>query len=64
MDYCIKHGRIRGPYKTGFHTIRKQLVLSNLTEELMIQNQIKSVDELWNFFKSEIHELQNEFVPK
>ena len=30
----------------------------------MIQNQSKSVEELWNSFKSEIHEIQNKFVPK
>ena len=30
----------------------------------MIQNQRKSVDELWNCFKSEIHEIQNKFVLK
>ena len=30
----------------------------------MIQNQSKLVDELWNSFKSEIHEIRNKFVPK
>ena len=44
--------------------MRRQLVLSNWTENLMIQNESKSVEELWNSFKSEIHEIQNKFVPK
>ena len=44
--------------------MRRQLVLSNWTEKFMIQNQSKSVDELWNSFKSEIHEIRNRFVPK
>ena len=30
----------------------------------MIQNQSKSVEELWNSFKSEIYEIQNKVVPK
>ena len=45
--------------------MRRQLVLSNWTEKFMIQNQSKSVDELWNSFKSEIHEIssfQNNWV--
>ena len=42
----------------------RQLVLSKWTKNLMIQNQSKLVDELWNSFKSEIHEIQNKFVPK
>ena len=37
--------------------MRRQLVLCNWTEKLMIQNQSKPVDELWNSFKSEIHEI-------
>ena len=44
--------------------MRIQLALSNWTEKFMIQNQSKSVEELWNSFKSEIHEIQNNFVPK
>ena len=44
--------------------MRRQLVVSNWTEILNIQNESKSVEELWNFFKSEIHEIQNKFVPK
>ena len=44
--------------------MRRQVVLSDWTEKIMIQNQSKSVDELWNSFKSEIHEIQNKFVPK
>ena len=44
--------------------MRRQLVLSNWTEKFMIQNQSKSVDELWNSFKVEIHEIRNKFVPK
>ena len=44
--------------------MRRQLVLSNWTEKFIVQNQRKSVDELWNFFKSEIHEIRNKFVPK
>ena len=44
--------------------MRRQLVLSNWTEKFMMQNQSKSVDELWNSFKSEIHEIRNKFVPK
>ena len=51
-------------HKTDFNSMRRQLVLSNLTEKFMIQNQSKSVDELWNSFKSEIHEIRNKFVPK
>ena len=30
----------------------------------MIQNQSKSVDELWNSFEFEIHKIRNKFVPK
>ena len=44
--------------------MRRQLVLSKWTEKFIIQNQSKSVDELWNSFKSEIHEIRNKFVPK
>ena len=44
--------------------MRRQLVLSNWTEKLMIQNQSKSVDELWNSFKSEIPEIRNKSIPK
>ena len=44
--------------------MRRQLVLSNWTEKFMIQNQSKSVDELWMSFKSEIHEIRNKFVPR
>ena len=44
--------------------MRKQLTLSNWTEKFMVQNQRKSVNELWNSFKSEIHEIQNKSVPK
>ena len=44
--------------------MRRQLVLSNWTEKFMIQNQRNSVDELWNCFKSEIHEIRNKFVLK
>ena len=51
-------------YKTYFNLMRIQLALSNWTEKFMIQNQSKSVEELWNSFKSEIHEIRNKFVPK
>ena len=51
-------------HKADFNLIRRQLVLSNWTERFMIQNQSKSVEESWNFFKSEIHEIWNKFVPK
>ena len=44
--------------------MRIQLALSNWTEKFMIQNQSKSVEELWNSFKSEIHEIRNKSVPK
>ena len=44
--------------------MRRQLVLSNWTEKFMIQNQSRSVDELWNSFKSEINEIRNKFVTK
>ena len=50
--------------KTDLNSMRRQLVLSNWTEKFMIQNQSKSVDELWNSFKSEIHKIRNKFVPK
>ena len=50
--------------KADFNSIRRQLVLSNWTEKIMIQNESKSVDELWNSFKSEIHGIRNKFVPK
>ena len=50
--------------KTDFNSMRRQLVSSNWTEKFMIQNQSKSVDELWNCFKSEIREIRNKFVPK
>ena len=40
------------------------MLLSNCTEKLMIQNQSKSVDELWNSFKFEIPEIRNKSVPK
>ena len=51
-------------HKTDFSLMRRQLVLSNWTKKFMIQNQSKSVDELWNSLKSEIHEIRNKFVPK
>ena len=51
-------------HKTDFNSMRRQLVLSNWTEKLMIQNQSKSVDELCNSFKSEIRQIRNKFVPK
>ena len=44
--------------------MRRQLVLSNWTEKFMMQNQAKSVNELWKFFKPEIHEIRNKFVSK
>ena len=44
--------------------MRRQLVLSNWTEKFMMQNQRKSVDELWDSFKSEIHEIRNKFLSK
>ena len=44
--------------------MKRQLVLSNWTEKFMIQNQSKSVDEIWISFKSEIHEIRNKCVPK
>ena len=44
--------------------MRRQLVLSNWIEKFVIQNQSKSVDELWSSFKSDIHEIRNKFVPK
>ena len=49
-------------HKTDFNSMRRQL--SNWTEKFMIQNQSKSVDELWNSFKPEFHEKRNKFVPK
>ena len=42
-------------HKTDFNSMIRQLVLSNWTEKFVIQNQSKSVDELWSSFKSEIH---------
>ena len=39
--------------------MRRQLVLSNWTEKFMIQNKCKSIEELWNSFRSEIHEIRN-----
>ena len=51
-------------HKIDFNSMSRQLVLSKWTKNLMIQNQSKPVDELWNSFKSEIHEIQNKFVPK
>ena len=44
--------------------MRRQLVLYNWTEKIMIQNQSKSFEKLWNSFKSEIHDIRNMFVPK
>ena len=44
--------------------MRRQLILSNWTEKFMTQNQSKSVDELWNSPKSQIHEIQNKFIRK
>ena len=51
-------------HKTDFNSMRRQPVLFNWTEKFMIQNQSKSVDELWNSFKSEIHKIRNKFVLK
>ena len=51
-------------HKIDFNWMRRQLVLSNWTEKFMIQNQSKSVDDLLNSFKSEIHEIRNKFIPK
>ena len=50
-------------HKTNFDSMRRQLVLSNWTDKFMIQNQSKSVEELWNSFKSEIQETRNKFLP-
>ena len=44
-------------HKTDFSSMRSQLVLPNWTEKFMIQNQSNSVVELWNSFKSEVHEI-------
>ena len=44
--------------------MRRQLALSNWTEKFMIQNQGRSVEELWNSFKSETDEILDKFVPK
>ena len=44
--------------------MRRQLASSSWTEKFMIQNQSRSIDELWNSFKSEIREIRNTFVPK
>ena len=46
-------------HKTHFNSMSRQLVLSNWTEKFIIQNQSNSVDELWNSFKSAIHEIWN-----
>ena len=48
-------------HKTDFNSMRRPLVLYSCTEKSMIQNQSKSIDELW---KSEIHEIRNKFIPK
>ena len=48
-------------HKTDFNSIRRPIVLYSRTEKPTIQNQSKSVDELW---KSEIHEIRNKFIPK
>ena len=56
LDYSQPKERF-AYHKIDFHSMRSQLVLSNWTEKFMIQNQSKSVDELWNSFKSEIHEI-------
>ena len=64
---CLDYSQPKERYvyhKTDFNSMRRQLVLSNWTEKFMIQNQSKSVDELWNSFKSEIHEIRNKFVLK
>ena len=50
--------------KTDFNSMRRQLALSNWTEKFMTQNQSRSVEELWNSFKSEIGEILDKFVPK
>ena len=63
LDYSQPKERYVYP-KTDFNSTRRQLVLSNWTEKIMIQNQSKSVDELWNSLKPEIHEIRNKFVPK
>ena len=46
-------------HKTHFNSMSRQLLLSNWTEKFIIQNQSKSVDELWNSFKSAMHEIRN-----
>ena len=45
-------------HKADFNSMRRQKL------KFMIQNQSKLDDELWNSFKSEIHEIRNKFVPK
>ena len=64
---CLDYSQPKERYvyhKTDFNSMRRQLVLSNWTEKFMKRNQSKSVEELWNSFKSEIHEIRNKFVPK
>lgn len=63
MEHYIEYARITDPYKTDFNVMRKLPEFYNLSEGLMIQNQIKSV-KFWDSFKSEIHEVHNGFVPK
>ena len=48
-------------HKTDFNSMRRPLVLYSCTEKSMIQNQSRSVHELW---KSEIHEIRSKFIPK
>ena len=62
-EHYTEYARITDPYKTDFDVMRKLLEFYNLSEGLMIQNQIKSV-KFWDSFKSEIHEVRNGFVPK
>ena len=62
-DHCVITFKYHCYHKTDFNSLRRQL-LSNWTEKFMIQNQSKSVDGLWSPFKSEIHEIWNNFVPK
>ena len=60
LDYycCLDYSQPKEiDYKTDFNSMRRQLVLSNWKEKFMIQNQSKSVEELWNSFKFEIHEM-------
>ena len=63
----LDSSQLKGKYvyhKTDFNSMRRQLILSNWTEKFMTQNQSKSVDELWNSPKSQIHEIQNKFIRK